>query len=270
MARVAQDGVEEPASEGIDRALRVILEVATTTEDDMGISELARSTHLSKAVVHRIARTLVGRGFFAYDEHSQRYRLGSAALTVGLAAMERLNVPRIAQPHLVGLVDATTETATLSTLFTDHRVYVRQVLSPQEIRMSVQLGTPFPLYAGASSLAILASFTDDHVDRVLAGARGAALADGSVLDPGHVRDEVAVIRQRGYAVSRGERQAGATSLACAIRQADGTVFGSMSLCGPSDRFDADRVDEFSRRVRDAAVAISREVGYAAPLYSTLS
>jgi DNA-binding IclR family transcriptional regulator len=270
MVKTAQQEVDEPASAGLDRALRVILEVATSPEDDMGISELARSTKLSKAVVHRIARTLVGRGFFAYDEKTQRYRLGSAALTVGLAAMERLNVPRIAQPHLIALVEKTSETATLSALLTDHRVYVRQVLSPQEIRMSVQLGLPFPLYAGGSSLAILASFTDEHVDRVLAEAHGAVLADGSVLDPVHVREEVALIRDRGYAISRGERQAGATSLACAVRQSDGTVFGSMSLCGPSDRFDQSRIDEFSGQVRAAAETISRELGYTAPLYSVLS
>ncbi|MGH3682556.1 MAG: IclR family transcriptional regulator domain-containing protein, partial [Natronosporangium sp.] len=66
----------------------------------------------------------------------------------------------------------------------------------------------------------------------------------------------------GYAVSIGERQPGAGSVAAPVRQADGSAFGSISLCGPADRFD----DELRRRygwlVAATAAEISAAIGYA--------
>ena len=51
---------------------------------------------------------------------------------------------------------------------------------------------------------------------MFASARGATLADGTPLDIAKLRKELATIRRRGYAVSRGERIAGATSVAAPI------------------------------------------------------
>src|SRR5690606_29098602 len=135
----------EPVSTGVDRALQIVAAMASHSDPDMGISQLARETGMSKAVVHRIVRTLVARDFFSYDEGTQRYGLGSGALVVGLAALERMNVPSIAATYLQRVVDETHETATLSARIGHHRTYVRQELSPREIHMSIRIGSQFPL-----------------------------------------------------------------------------------------------------------------------------
>ncbi|MCS7475698.1 IclR family transcriptional regulator [Umezawaea endophytica] len=249
---------EGETSSGIARALQVVFAVAESSEPDVGVSELARTLGMSKTVVHRVVRTLVATGFFVVDERTRRYRLGPGAVSVGLAALARLEVPKVAQPHMERLVARTAETATLSARYGDQRMYLTQVLSPQEIRMAVQLGHLFPLHVGGSSKAILASLTpaeiDAYLDRALTGTM-------SVTSREELVAELTRIRRRGYTVSRGERQVDAGSVAAPVFDATGRVYGSLSICGPVARISDDKVEEYGALIVEAASAVSTGLGY---------
>ncbi|GAA1933603.1 IclR family transcriptional regulator [Nocardioides hwasunensis] len=251
-------GDEVETSSGISRALQVIFAVAESDEPDVGVSELARSLGYSKTVIHRVVRTLVASGFFTVDERTRRYRLGPGAVSVGLAAIARLEVPSIAQPYMEDLVSRTGETVTLSARYSHQRMYLSQVLSPREIRMAVPLGQLFPLHIGGSSKAILSALRreelDDYLDRALAGGR-------SVISREELEEQLAAIRRRGYAVSRGERQVDAGSVAAPIYDATGGVYGAMSVCGPVGRFSPDKVEEFGTLLVETAATVSRRLGH---------
>lgn len=246
---------------GIERALQIVFAVAASREPDIGVSELARTLGLSKAVVHRVLRTLVAADFFSLDERTRRYRLGPGAVSVGLAAMAQMEVPKVAQPHLEQLVARTQETATLSARYGRNRMYLAQVLSPQEIRMSVQLGKLYPLHAGSSSKAILAALSDTEVEGYLAEVALDELTPITIHDPEALREEVRRVRETGFSVSRGERQPGAGSVGAPIFDATGRVYGSISVCGPVQRFGGGDPATFGPLVRDTARQISRELGH---------
>ncbi|WP_434441608.1 IclR family transcriptional regulator [Lentzea sp. E54] len=256
----AQNGAGEDGetSNGLIRALQIVFAVAESTEPDVGVSELARMLGLSKTVVHRAARTLVTAGLFVVDERTRRYRLGPGAVSLGFAALNRLEVPKAAQPHMEWLVARTAETATLSARYHDQRMYLAQVLSPQEIRMAVQLGKLFPLHVGGSSKAILSALgpeeTESYLDRHLTS--GVAVTSREEL-----LAELTRIRSRGYAVSRGERQVDAGSVAAPVFDASGRVYGSISVCGPISRFSDDKTAEYGELVVEAAAAVSAGLGH---------
>lgn len=239
----------------------MIFAVAEAKGPDVGVSELARTLGMSKTVVHRVVRTLAAADFFSFDERTRRYRLGPGAVSVGLAAMAQMEVPRIAQPYLERLVASTRETATLSVRYGMQRMYLTQVLSPQEIHMSVQLGRLYPLYAGASSKAILAALDDEEIRDYLAKQPLAPLTPITIQDPERLREELEVIRSRGYAVSLGERQQGAASVAAPVHEATGRVYGSISVCGPVGRLGVGKVEEYGALVREAAAEVSRQLGH---------
>ncbi|MEU6796761.1 IclR family transcriptional regulator [Nonomuraea wenchangensis] len=258
---VGTSSEEGQTSSGVERALQVIFAVAAAKEPDIGVSELARSLGLSKAVVHRVVRTLVAADFFSFDERTRRYSLGPGAVSVGLAAMAQMEVPRIAQPHLERLVARTRETATLSVRYGFQRMYLTQVLSPQEIQMSVQLGRLYPLHAGGSSKAILAAMRPDEIRACLAAGPLDALTPITIQDTDRLLEELDLIRRRGYAVSLGERQQGAASVAAPVYEATGSVYGSISVCGPVGRLSAGETETYGRLVKEAAAEVSRQLGY---------
>jgi DNA-binding IclR family transcriptional regulator len=249
---------------GLLRALAVVELLAARAPETLGVSTVARELELPKAVAHRILKELVAGGFLGFDDRTKLYGLGPGALKVGLAALRSLDVTRVTRPYLEQLVARTKETATLSARQGWTRVYVDQVLSPQEIRMAVALGTSHALHAGSSSKAILAAMPDDKIDEYLAGHRLEAVTASTITDVPALKAELARVRELGYAVSLGERQNGAGSVAAAVRSASGDVWGSISVCGPLDRFSPEARKAHGELLVDTAAAISLEIGYREP------
>ncbi len=245
----------------LDRALRIVFAIADSAQASVGVSELSRSLGMPKAVVHRILRTLTAHGFLAFEERTRRYKLGPGALRVGLAAVRNLDVPALARPYLERMVAESGETATLSVLQGSQRIYVDQVLSPQEVRLAAVLGRPYPLHAGASSKALLAALPDAEVREYLDRARLERLTDRTVTDRRLLEADVAEVRRCGYAVTHGERQAGAASVAAAVLDATGRPFGSISISGPADRFPRERVRRWGALVTRTAAELSAAAGH---------
>ncbi|QIN78526.1 helix-turn-helix domain-containing protein [Rubrobacter marinus] len=226
----------------------------------MGVSEVSRRLGLSKAVVHRILRSLVSRRLLAVDEGGGRYRLGPAAATLGARALRDLDLRENALPVLRRLQGETGETATVSELVGVSRVYLDQIPSLQEIKMTVEIGRPFPLHAGASSRAILASAPADLRRQIIDGPLS-ALTPKTIVDRGELEAELARNAREGVAASFGERQPGAASVAAPLLAADGHAIGSISVCGPVDRFGEETVRRLRSLVRDASREVSRKLGW---------
>jgi DNA-binding IclR family transcriptional regulator len=65
--------------------------------------EIARRTGLAKPTVTRLAYTLIQLGHLRYSTSLNKYALGSAALSLGYAALAQMDVRRIARPLMQSL-----------------------------------------------------------------------------------------------------------------------------------------------------------------------
>lgn len=255
------EGTDTLSRSGLARAVSVINLLAENAPEGMGVSAVSRELQLPKTVAHRILKELVALAFLRFDESTKHYRLGPGALQVGMAALRGLDVPVLARPYLRRLVQQTGETATLSVRQGWERVYIDQVLSPHEIRMSVPLGTSHPLHAGSSSKAILAALSDEEIQEYLDARPLTSITDATITSKSELLAEIERIREVGYAASSGERQSGAGSVAAAVFTAGGDVFGSISLCGPLDRFDSAVFRSHGELVAKTAKDVSAELGH---------
>ena len=114
-------------------------------------------------------------------------------------------------------------------------------------------------YAGGSSKAFLAFLAPDEQVRYLA-KQMISVTDKTIIDAGKLREELAEIRQRGFASSFGERQAGAASLAAPVFDHTGSPAAVISLSGPADRF-KDEIDDCVPLLLAATARVSRRLGY---------
>lgn len=225
----------------------------------LGVSEIARQLDLSKAVVHRILRSLASRNLLSFNEDTHKYSLGSAAAALGARALRDRQLRQIAMPVLRRLQYETGETMTVSELIGTARVYLDQIPSLKEIKMTVELGRPFPLHAGASSKAILAFAPPELRQSVVTGPL-VALTPNTITERLKLEEELLRTEQVGTAVSFGERQPGAASVAAPVCGIDGYAIGAISACGPIERFDEETVKRLRLPVRNAAQEVSEELG----------
>jgi DNA-binding IclR family transcriptional regulator len=243
----------------IERATDVLALFADADEPTLGVTEIAQALSLSKAVVYRILSSFRAKGFVELDEVSRRYSLGPRALHLGLAYMNRIDVPRIVRPELERLSRETDETATLSLRMGNRRVYVDQVTPDRDVKMVVQLGLQVPLHAGASSKAFLAFLGPEEQQSVLSGTLE-RLTKITVTNARTLRRELAETRDRGYAASFGERMEGAGSVAAPVLGHDGTPVAVISICGPVERFRSE-ADGAARLLLEATRRLSHRIGY---------
>lgn len=245
---------------GVERALDVLTLFAAHAGPDLGVTEIADRLDLSKAVVHRILASFRVKGFVDLDEGSRRYRLGAAALDLGLSYLNRIDVMSEARRELHTLCQQTDETATLSVRAGWNRVYVDQVTPLRDIKMVVQIGGSYPLHAGSSGKALLAFLPAELRDAYLGGGSLHAVTEITITDPDALRVELDEIRERGYAASLGERQPGAASVAAPVLDHAGLPVVGVSVCGPIDRF-RDELDRCADALCAVTTALSARLGF---------
>jgi DNA-binding IclR family transcriptional regulator len=243
----------------IERATDVLVLFAESDEQTLGVTEIAQALGLSKAVVYRILSSFRAKGFVELDEQTRRYSLGERTLHLGLAYMNRLDVPGIARPVMDQLSKETNETATLSLRTGWTRVYVDQVTPERDVKMVVQLGQQVPLHAGASSKAFLAFLEPEEQEKYL-GKSLDRLTDLTITNAKTLRKELGEIHERGYASSFGERMEGAGSVAAPVLGHDGRPVAVISVCGPVERFRPES-DRAAKLLLEATGRVSRALGH---------
>lgn len=230
-------------TESADRVADVLL-LFGRSDDPLGVSRIARELSLSKAVVHRILRSLASRSLIQPAAGRAGWVLGPAAAGLSIRAWSQLDLRSVAAPVLRRLRDQTGETTTLSVLVGDQRVYLDQFESPQEIKMVIEIGPRFPLHSGASSRAILAHLPQPFIDSAVRQLQ----QERPGVDVDVYLAGLADIRERGYGISLNERGTGAASIAAPIFDAAGNVLGSVSSSGPIFRYKEESDEEQEQQV----------------------
>ena len=218
-------------TESADRVADVLL-LFGRSDSPLGVTQVSRELSLSKAVVHRILRSLASRSLVQPAPGDSRYILGPAAMALSARAFSQIDVRSVASPILRRLRDSTGETTTLSVLVGNQRIYLDQFESQQEVKMIVEIGPRYPLHSGASSRAILAFLPDSLADQAIRDLK----ALNTNVDEGAYRRNLAEVRERGYATSLNERNTGAASIAAPFFDSAGNVMGSISSSGPAFRY----------------------------------
>jgi DNA-binding IclR family transcriptional regulator len=220
--------------QSVDHAIDVLTAMAGLGRA-VGVSDLARQTGLSKATVHHLLATLEARRFVMRDPSAPVYRLSWALYELGSNVVRDVDLSRIARPYLDKLAVQTGESVLLGILDEDSVLYLDRGEAPMGLRMRANAGRRGPLFATASGKVLLAFSGDPGLmDRVLSEPLP-KLTTTTITDPGLLRQEVAQVRQQGYATCWQEREVGLCSLAVPMRDYTGAVIGSLAVAGPATR-----------------------------------
>ena len=113
-------------SQSLERGL-AILSAFKPARPLLGISELARTLALNRSTAHRYVGTLTALGYLQQDRASRKYRLGPRVLDLGFSAINSMELPELARPHLQHLSDDTGHTVNMAILDGTEIVYVERV-----------------------------------------------------------------------------------------------------------------------------------------------
>jgi IclR family acetate operon transcriptional repressor len=258
VSKGAPEHISMGGVQSIERALD-LLECLAHSSTWMGISELSASTGQPVGTVHRLLQTLMARDYAVRDSRTRRYALGPAFRMLAGADLLTPDWNEIAMPFLHELVEISGETANLAVLERDRAVYMAQAQPSRMVRMFTELGNRVPLHCTGCGKVLLAYQPEKVVDSIIATTGLPAFTEKTITDPEQFRQELATIRQRGYAIDNGEQEEGVRCLAVPVYGTDGKVIAAISISGPSSRLDSSRIPALVPQLKRISAALTAEL-----------
>lgn len=190
-------------------AIIASFEASTTA---LTLTEIAESADVPLPTAHRLVNELVAWGALEKDEQG-RYAVGMRLWEVGQNAGRRLR--DAARPFLNDLFSLTGETAHIAVRDGSDALYVDRVYSAKRVPRASRVGGRLPLHATAVGKVLLA-YEEEWVREGYMQGQLAAMTRRTKTSPGRLAEELAEIRQQGYATTYEEVRVGSCSIAVPV------------------------------------------------------
>ncbi|WKX14282.1 IclR family transcriptional regulator [Streptomyces sp. NL15-2K] len=219
-------------SQSLERGL-LILSSFSETRPVLGIADLGRAVGLNRSTTYRYVATLAKLGYVQQDPDSRKYSLGPRVVDLGFAAINSMEITRVAGPFLQALSDETGYTVSMAVLDGPDIVYVDRRRSGRAstfaMGLHLHVGSRLPAYCTSMGKVLLAhqepAALRDLVDRTDLARRGPKTITA--------REQLMValtrVRRTGFALNDEELAPGLRSLAAPVRDRSGAVVAAVNV-----------------------------------------
>lgn len=245
----------------VDNALRLLELVGE--RQALRVAEAAELLGVARSTAHRLLTALRRRGFVMQDRPNGAYRPGPALVEIGLAAVNKIDIRRVARPVLEELREETRETVSLAVLEGTTIRFIDCAEGPRSVRVGNRTGVVRPAHASAVGKAILAGLPDADLDRRYPDETlPTATTEAALTDRATLLAEIAGIRAEGYALNWEESAEGVCAVAAALRNTAGQPLAGLGVAAPSSRMgDPDAIRAFAPAVLRAAELVHERLRY---------
>ncbi len=244
-----------PAQPSVTERALCILGAFSPARPALTLSEISRITGLPIATAHRLTGELARWGALERGRDGV-YRIGLRLWEVAALAPRGLGLREAAMPYLEDLYEATHQNVQLAVLDGLDVVYLEKISGRGAVNVLTKVGGRFAAHATGVGLALLAHAEPILQERALAGPLHAFTAK-TIVDPRELRRVLAEVRRTGVAISDGQVELIALSIAAPITGPENTVVAALSLVVPSDGAGPQM---YVPAVRQAALGVSRALG----------
>ncbi|MEV4551682.1 IclR family transcriptional regulator [Nonomuraea wenchangensis] len=239
----------------VDRALDV-LTAFSAAHPRLQLSELAEAAGLPKTSTHRIAVTLVERGFLRQDGDGA-YTLGSRLIELGSLVSATTELARLTAAAQAFPLSGGEALLVAEADWPDKSLIITTKLqSPHSPTALSPVGRRSVLANGCVSQAVLSGLPAEEVRSLLPHLRLAKRTPTSITDAEEFLREVEAARNRGHAVEVEQFLPGIAGVAVPVMSA-GRPIGAVAVCGPTANLPR-------RRLNALALDLKQLLGRALP------
>ena len=237
-----------------------LIEFMACANGPMGVSEIAKTLDTAKPQIFRHLRTLLGRGYVAQDPENEKYYLTVKLFHLGQAVADQTDFLAEARRVMPVLRDKVNLTVTVGQVEEDG-VRVLDILKHRSaFEISARPGAFFDFHCSAQGKIALAFGPSYLWERVVEKAPLKAWTKKTNTDIDKLKQEVALVKQRGWAVAPEEVLSGINTLAAPVFTCGGTLVGAIALLGSIQHLQQEPDAEFVTVLVDAAKTVSARLG----------
>ncbi len=241
----------------VERSFAVIEELHGA--DPMRIDDVADRLDMPRSTAHVHLKTLESVGYVVRDQDG--YRLGLRFLRNGVTVREQVGLYDQARTNVDELAEETGEVASLGVEEGKQRVILYQAEGTNAVYDNAPIGEYTEMHWTALGKAILAERPSEFVERYLNEFGLPKGTENTITDRDRFRTELEETRNREFALEDEERRKGIRSVAAPII-VDSEAVGAISLSGPRERFDDERIhDDLVPILKDMSNIIEVKCAY---------
>lgn len=228
-----------------------ILDVLAQTPD-LALPEIAERIGLATPNAHKLILHLQARGLVETGYVDKRYRLGARRLAeLTERALSQRSDWEAFRVSVQGMREQTGLPGLIAKLVGARAVFVEQVRGP-----SHAAGRAFPAHATALGKALLAEAPSAVLDEVVLDA----WTERTLTDRRRLEEDLALTRERGWALDDGELDLSRRSIGAVVRDHQGTAVAAVGIGHLREHFPDDELDELAATVTGQAEAITAALG----------
>ncbi|MEC3976277.1 IclR family transcriptional regulator domain-containing protein [Amycolatopsis sp. H20-H5] len=226
--------------QSLERGLAVI-KAFHAGAPELTLSDVARSTGLTRAAARRFLLTLADLGYVRSD--GKYFSLTPRVLELGYSFLSSVSLPELAQPHLELLSAEVRESSSVSVLDGTDIIYVARVAVSRIMTVSINVGTRFPAHATSMGHVLLADLSPVELSAYLLLAPLEKLTSHTVIAPEALRAELKTVHEQGWAMVDQELEEGLRSVAAPVRNRRGKVVAAVNLSTHASRTTTESVHD---------------------------
>ena len=229
----------------------------------LALKDLAALAGMAAAKAHPYLVSFGKLGLVAQDAASGRYGLGPLAMQLGLISLQQLEPLALATPLIEQLAAEHGHTVAVAVWGDRGATIVRVAQPPAAVFVGIRHGTVMSLRATASGRLFAALLPPAMVLPVLREEHKAGGGRGAVMDGG-LCATLQAVREEGCSRVQDVYLPGISALAAPVFDDRGALVLSLTAIGPTAVFDSRPGSPLVQRVKDAATALSRRLGWHGP------
>jgi DNA-binding IclR family transcriptional regulator len=235
-----------------------ILSVMQTSQQAMALKDIAPLADLTTSAANNYLVSLVRIGLAAADEKPGHYRLGPAALSLGVSAIQQIDGFEIVRREVTNLRDATRRSAAVTTWTDDGPLSLFKQDGDQRGAFEFRTGL-IPMLTSAAGKIYAARLPTSLTVPLIEKEWGEVF--GGKPNVGKFRDDSArELRKNGYTAIVRSDLTGYISIAAPIIDWNGDVRFTLSLAGTRASMKIEPTSDLVKALLDSASRATLELG----------
>jgi len=257
MSHVSPPAAARTGTQSIERAVRILREVAMRGPAGWELQELAVRCELNRPTVHRILRCLVDEGLVEQRAADKRYLLGPLNFELGLCVDSRTRLVDEIRTAVQRLARGLPGMAVLSVLRSgDDCVCVARAGRAASEAAALRVGRRVALLSRGSGVAVAAALAPNEA-RALCERSRRRLAHLGAEQLERAEALIRSGRRQGYVLTTGALWHGVHSLSVVFGPAQAPL-GSVTITGGGDAWTADTVHSLLPLLQETTRALTAE------------
>jgi DNA-binding IclR family transcriptional regulator len=238
-----------------------ILELLAEHPDGLSFTEICNLLEMPLSSSHNLITTLTYRGYLVRTNRGSTLQLGPKLAQLNVAYHANNNLILLADSQMEKLRDVTGETTSLVVLQGARIVFIHKRPCTGNLQVINPVGTRLYAHSTGSGKTILANLPESEIDLLYPGEELPGFTPHTITIKTRLKEELATIREQGYAFDHQESEEGVWAVASCIWNQEGQPFAALSIVAPNARISHKDISSWPDLVSDCAAKISFQLGY---------